>query len=599
MAIRTGKVKVTAPAVAPAKIDNRRSDVVDAYNSALLEKQNADLVLKGVEKVYLETKKTLKASSITGYYVESNVVYFYVDSSFKVLANKWGTATLNRNHWVEGLGDKLNGRFTADITEVSGTDWTRIKLIQSRSNIELKNIGNGMKTPGTIWSYNGIKHPAWYGGDWVKAFEAVGYKATVSTAGRASGLVLGIPTPYPTTDTFSNGGVDEVEWVFNLHTYFLLVKSWRKDKETALDNALKRLNDDEKKLGLPPTVLPPDQRGGNNSTGNTGAVTPPIDSNKGTLGVGDDTKPVIYNLPGVKEMYFRDEDFAAMFVTEGNRPRTIITDANDLWNGVKGSKGMIQSYIVPARLSKEATTWFKPQDATGGNIKNINTRRFGFQFIYNPSTVSMHYAGAPQVDIGLQMSGTDKVPLIGSGVTSSTVTFSLLLNRMNDFKYLDQLLWDNNLRKAPPKLAASYSSTASTLTFDDIYSHKGNHELTRIEEDNIDSVWQELEKIKNLGTMYDVEYLLRTLLGYQLPSATRGGLVTSDIGYLGAYPVELHLGKNLRYLVTIDSFELSHTIFTKDMVPVFTNLQITCNRLPDFAKRFNEIDIKAPTGETE
>jgi hypothetical protein len=587
MAIRTGKVKVTAPTVAPAKADTRPKGNVEAYNKALEEKKFADTAKLVAKRILDKHKSKLKASSITGYYVQSNVVYFYVDASFKALANKRGTATLNRSHWVQGLGDGINGIFNSDITQVTGTDWAQIKLSQDRPNLALKNIGNGMKTPGTIWSYDGSK---------IESYTTLDWKEELVKAGDTTHTPGQLPQDVPVKQL---SGEDEVEFVFELYEYTLTIASWQKEKETALNNALKKLNDDEKKLGLPPTVLPPDQRGRNNNTGNTGAVTPPIDSNKGTLGVGDDTKPVIYNLPGVKEMYFRDEDFAAMFVTEGNRPRTIITDANDLWNGVKGSKGMIQSYIVPARLSKEATTWFKPQDATGGNIKNINTRRFGFQFIYNPSTVSMHYAGAPQVDIGLQMSGTDKVPLIGSGVTSSTVTFSLLLNRMNDFKYLDQLLWDNNLRKAPPKLAASYSSTASALTFEDIYSHKGNHELNRIEEDNIDSVWQELEKIKNLGTMYDVEYLLRTLLGYQLPSATRGGLVTSDIGYLGAYPVELHLGKNLRYLVTIDSFELSHTIFTKDMVPVFTNLQITCNRLPDFAKRFNEIDIKAPTGETE
>lgn len=590
MAIKPGKVKATAPTVAPVKVDERPPVDVAAYNAALLEKQNADLVVKAVDNVYRDFKKTLKASSITGYYAQSNVVYYYVDSSFKVLANKWGTATLNRKHWVEGLGDGINGLFENDITQVSGTDWAQIKISQNRPDINLKNVGNGMKTPGKIWSYDGVEHRGWWERNWQREFVKVGFKGTTSD----------IPYPYPTTAGFtvSGAGVDQVEFVNKLYKYTLTTKAWQKEKGTALDNALKKLNDDERKLGIPKTTLPADQKPGNTNNVNTPPVTPPAD-NKGAIGVGDDTAPVIYNLPGVKEMYFRDDDFSASFVTEGNRPSTVIADANDLWNGAKGSKGMIQSYIVPARLAKGATDWFKPQEATGGNIKNINSRRFGFQFTYNPSTVSMHYAGAPQVDIGLQMSGADKVALIGSGVTSSTVTFSLLLNRMNDFKYLDQLLWDNKLRKAPPKLAASYSATASKLTFGEIYSHTGNHEETRIEADNIDSIWEELEKIRTLGTMYDVEYLLRTLLGYQLPSATRGGMITSDIGYLGAYPVELHLGKNLRYLVTIDSFELSHTIFTKDMIPVFTNLQITCNRLPDFAKRFNEMDQKATTGAAE
>jgi hypothetical protein len=97
--------------------------------------------------------------------------------------------------------------------------------------------------------------------------------------------------------------------------------------------------------------------------------------------------------------------------------------------------------------------------------------------------------------------------------------------------------------------------------------------------------------------MYDIEYLLRTLLGYQLKSSLRN-VFTSDIGYLGAYPVELHLGNNLRYLGIIDGFNVSHTIFNQNMVPVFSNVSITFSRLPDFAKPFNEVKTRPLPVET-
>jgi hypothetical protein len=77
--------------------------------------------------------------------------------------------------------------------------------------------------------------------------------------------------------------------------------------------------------------------------------------------------------------------------------------------------------------------------------------------------------------------------------------------------------------------------------------------------------------------MYDVEYLLKTLVGFEQYSALRG-YSTSDIGFLLGYTVEVHLGKNLRYLGTIAGFDVTHTHFTKDMVPVMGSITLMINR---------------------
>jgi hypothetical protein len=359
--------------------------------------------------------------------------------------------------------------------------------------------------------------------------------------------------------------------------------------KTALDNA-------KRAIGLPVDPVVPDGKGGKGGKGGNGGnttttTTPPA---SGSLsGIGDDTKPVVYNLPAVKDMYFRSDDLQNFKVNGGNLPKAV-SEANKLWQDSSSYKGMIQSYIVPARLDTSATgKWWTPDrnDSSGikGDNKRINTRRYGFQFQYNPSTVTMAFAGAPQVDIGLETSGADKVPLIGSSVTSSTVSFQLLINRMNDFKYLDALLAGTDKKaQVKPDL------------FGEVYSHAGNHWLTTQQagtKAEVTSIHQELQQIQDLGTMYDIEYLLRTLLGYQLKSSLRNRF-TSDIGYLGAYPVELHLGNNLRYLGIIDSFNVSHTIFNQNMVPVFSNVSITFSRLPDFAKPFNEVDVTKTTVDT-
>jgi len=50
-------------------------------------------------------------------------------------------------------------------------------------------------------------------------------------------------------------------------------------------------------------------------------------------------------------------------------------------------------------------------------------------------------------------------------------------------------------------------------------------------------------------------------------------------------PVELHLGDGLRYLVRISSLDIEHKMFNERMVPIFSNVRITCARYPDIASQ--------------
>jgi hypothetical protein len=81
--------------------------------------------------------------------------------------------------------------------------------------------------------------------------------------------------------------------------------------------------------------------------------------------------------------------------------------------------------------------------------------------------------------------------------------------------------------------------------------------------------------------MYDIEFFLRTVMGFTIPTQFRGN--TADVGWTGAMPVELHLGVGMRYWVTIDAFTVNHVIFDERMVPVFSTVNIAANRLPDYA----------------
>jgi hypothetical protein len=98
----------------------------------------------------------------------------------------------------------------------------------------------------------------------------------------------------------------------------------------------------------------------------------------------------------------------------------------------------------------------------------------------------------------------------------------------------------------------------------------------------------DLKDIKNNGTMYDIEYLLNTLVPYKMKSVLRKKW-TSDIGYLHSFPIELHLGKGLRYLGIISSFSVQHKIFNEDMVPLMSWVNITVSRMPDVAYEKSQI----------
>lgn len=303
----------------------------------------------------------------------------------------------------------------------------------------------------------------------------------------------------------------------------------------------------------------------------------PIDVPAPTVVTGSDYSPVTYNLPSVKEAYFstsssvkdasdrtKTYDSEVLFVDSGNRPAKV-NEAQTLWMDTQAHKGMFQTFIVPkADATKNVGSNTKGIKGRQAQQNLANVGRYGFQFLYNPGTISMDYSGAPNIDPGLMMSNQQMIPLIGASNTSSSISFNLILNRMPDMKYLT-------------------NGSLTSSEFSSIYGGTPPEDYQT-----------SLDKIRDSGTMYDVEFLLQTLLGYEAWSTLRNRY-SSDIGYIGSFPVELHLGKSLRYVVLVQDISVTHTIFTKDMVPVYTNISIMAGRLPDSG--FNTLlhSYKAPS----
>ena len=273
---------------------------------------------------------------------------------------------------------------------------------------------------------------------------------------------------------------------------------------------------------------------------------------------------VLYNVSAVKEAYFTpgqslnnvvDTDWAGAGATKKfdnsiyskNTPAKI-TQALDLWKEGQSGKGMIQTWAppgkTPAQYYDSSGTWAVLSDS-----KSI--QKYGFQFIYNPGNISMSYGGVADVDPAMMSSGLEDFSLINPSVMQSSINFEILINRMFDMKYI-----------------GSGGAIKGDLTVKKLWPENSPDSAT-------------LKKIYNKGTMYDIEFLLQTMFSYKpVVSQFRGE--TSDIGYLGAFPVEMHLGNQLRYVVIIDSINVNHVIFTDQMVPIFSTVSISAKRIPDY-----------------
>lgn len=251
-----------------------------------------------------------------------------------------------------------------------------------------------------------------------------------------------------------------------------------------------------------------------------------------------------YNASAVKEAYFSTKTGFTERIQSPNNLPAGVTQAKQLWEAGKRSKGMIVT-------SEQVLKAWNGGSNSPTSADFFDHHNYGFQFQYNPGTVAMSYYTSPNVDVTMITSGTEMFNLAGVSGSQGSVSFQVIINRIFDMQYYKE---DGSLK--------------TDKYFGDIYAIPP-------------SSVEDGKSIYEKGTMYDVEYLLRVLMGTTMNSYLRGER-TADMGWLPAIPVELHLGKNLRYLGTVNNVNLNHIIFDSRMVPVFTTMDIGFARLPDY-----------------
>lgn len=270
---------------------------------------------------------------------------------------------------------------------------------------------------------------------------------------------------------------------------------------------------------------------------------------------------LVYNVGSVNEAYLSNNpNFIEELTTlsQSNSP-SAITNASQLWANGKTNKGMIQPYTKLSEQMK-LTTVDLPNSQSGVSYSTKRLPPTAFQFLYNPASVDMQYNGMLGVDPNFEASGLDKFNPLGV-YSQSTISFNILINRMFDMKYYD---------RTTGVLAEQYQNT----------------NLYKPRQPELD----EQKDIYKKGTMYDVEHLLRAVLGFGMSVYLGRNMSdgqTADIGFITGIPVELHLGSNLRYLGNVTQLGITHVLFDERMVPIFTNLSISFHRLIDPADKPN------------
>lgn len=208
--------------------------------------------------------------------------------------------------------------------------------------------------------------------------------------------------------------------------------------------------------------------------------------------------------------------------------------------------------------------------------------RYGFRFMYNPSVLTFGIGMTRGVNTSYLLSGKATAYPSGVSATGSSIGLSFPISRIDDLALMKpitgQSAWD--LMNKPV-------NWTSDLTTDEMIAMYGrgsfgsNITIPNINTDTVKSqvTKSDLDGIAARGTMYDIDFLLRTVLGRQWLTFYRG--YTADVGLAFSIPLVLYLSATMIYRVRLTSIGFTHKMFTPDMIPTFTEVTLGFERIPD------------------
>lgn len=245
---------------------------------------------------------------------------------------------------------------------------------------------------------------------------------------------------------------------------------------------------------------------------------------------------------------------------------TVAARTDDFHTTRRGKIWYYQGYVGPTSvptLDEVETTGTHTQAANAA----LSTNKYGFQFMWNPETFSQNTA----VNMSVTPSGSDPtIALTGFAAANSTMSFTLRLDRTNDFACANNLFLAN---KDLSDVAGFYTT--------------GNSDKS-----NFKSSASKLSDLLAYGTEADLEYLYKTVNGTGFKNVA--GRSTSNIGYLMPALIRIDLGQQ-KFVGVVSSVGVNHLAFTRDMVPIRTDVDITIDLRANIQPTTNNGSSSKPT----
>jgi len=338
------------------------------------------------------------------------------------------------------------------------------------------------------------------------------------------------------------------------------INTQKNKRITAIEDNDKKIANYQKKIAEQQVIL-------NNGRGQVvpkPVVTPAAPAAATSEGNGGFSTNWKYNAPMVKSAYFTGSQGVSKSLVGVTNDGNFVDagkykDAVDAWSGTTGGRGVLQmdrKFVNQISLSQSNSVALDPQ-------------MYGFKFLYNPKEIAMSWGLQDKMDPEFIASGQDAFSVISAGLISSTVEITLLLNRIGDFAYINEMGYNAGF---------GTTDTSPDAVIDRI-RQTGISAVNNPYPDNVDV--EEIKEIYKKGTMYDLEYLFKTMNGPHATFISKLNGKTADRGWMRPTVVELHLGAGMRYRVRIRDMSVTHSIFNSRMVPILSSVRLVLGRFND------------------
>jgi hypothetical protein len=221
------------------------------------------------------------------------------------------------------------------------------------------------------------------------------------------------------------------------------------------------------------------------------------------------------------------------------------------------------------RKTETGTKTYKPK---GESIVGDSTYKYGFQFLWNPESISV----SVNRNMDITPSASDVYTSVsGAFPGQESVSFSIVLDRTNDFACIRNFYHN-----------AGVLNDGNYVDFVQYYANGGKHPKARVEDYAL-----QIKKLAELGTMADLEYLFKAIngdgkFGDQAADGWTNllGKKTADLGYLQPTLLAFELGgdtnnfssmNSLSYVGWASALSINHTSFAENMVPLRTTVSIS------------------------